>query len=105
MVERDLFRKWLNQNADKLLQNYPTLKKHEIYIATMTYSCSNIHINVWHSKEDEIKIEVKVGVIGIAGLGPSGRWMRGKDRRLPGNVAIKLVGNLITTLERAGKTD
>ena len=74
---RDPFRKWLNQNADKLLQSFPTLRKHGIYIATTTYSCSHVHINVWHSKDDEIKIGVKVGVTGIGGLWPSGKWMRG----------------------------
>jgi hypothetical protein len=79
---RDPFRRWLNQNADKLLLNYPTLKKHEIYIATTTYSCSDVHINVWHSKDDEIKIGVKVGVTGVGGLGPSGKWMRGTSMLL-----------------------
>ena len=74
---RDPFRKWPNQNADKLLQSFPTLRKHGIYIATTTYSCSHVHINVWHSKDDEIKIGVKVGVTGIGGLWPSGKWMRG----------------------------
>jgi hypothetical protein len=39
---RDPFREWLKKNAPKLLTGYPSLKEHGIYVATKTYSCSDI---------------------------------------------------------------
>src|SRR5450432_226518 len=75
---KDPFRDWLNQNASKLLAKYPTLKERGLYVATTTYSSSDIHINVWHNSQDEITLGFKAGVTGIGGLGPSVHWMRGR---------------------------
>jgi len=75
---KDPFRAWLFQNASKLLATYPTLKERGLYVATTTYSSSDIHINVWNSSKDEITLGFKVGITGIGGLNPSVRWMRGR---------------------------
>lgn len=78
---RDPFRKWLKENVPKLLAEYPSLRQHGIYVATTTYSCSSVHINVWHSSQDEVKLGFKVGVTGLGGLGPSTTWLRGTSSK------------------------
>jgi hypothetical protein len=73
---RDPFRAWLKQNAPTLLTNYPTVKKHGIYVATLTYSSSDIHIEVWQNPQKEITLGFKAGVTGVGSVGPSVKWMR-----------------------------
>jgi hypothetical protein len=72
------FLAWLKKNAATLVKDFPDLKEHGIYIATWTYSASNIHINAWEGSEHTVTLGFHAGATGIGSVGPSTSWARGR---------------------------
>jgi len=75
---RDPFLKWLKNNSAALLEDFPDLGKHGVYIPTWTYSASNIHINAWEGSRHKVTLGFHVGATGIGAIGPKTSWVRGR---------------------------
>lgn len=74
---RDPFLTWLKKNSAALLEDFPDLGRHGVYISTWTYSSSNIHINAWEGSEHKVALGFHVGATGIGSVGPETSWVRG----------------------------
>ncbi|KAF2263249.1 hypothetical protein CC78DRAFT_534135 [Lojkania enalia] len=74
---RDPFLVWLKQNAKALFAKYPDVKKHGICAVTWTYSSTDIHINAWEGANNSVTVGFKLGVAGVANVGPQTTWLRG----------------------------
>ena len=47
------FREWVKTNSPRLLQRYPDIKEHGLWVVKKTYSTKHCSLNAWTSAERE----------------------------------------------------
>lgn len=77
--QRHLFKNWAKQNAQKLLELWPEVKKHGFWVVMSTYSTTDVWLNAWRGREKQIHMGFSVDVAGLGKIGPSGEFYKGES--------------------------
>ncbi|KAJ6118508.1 hypothetical protein N7471_013128 [Penicillium samsonianum] len=70
------FLEWLRLNSNKLLHDYPDLKKYGAYIATWTYSATDIHMKLWSDSATRVNIGFSVEATSVVKADQRLKWLR-----------------------------
>ena len=70
------FKNWVKKNAAVILQRWPEVKKHDLWIVTSTYATKKCAINMCYDGKRSFNVGFVAKAIGIGEAGPSGEWHR-----------------------------
>ncbi|KAF9554917.1 hypothetical protein CPC08DRAFT_151930 [Agrocybe pediades] len=70
------FKNWCKKNALAILQRWPEVKEHGIWVVTSTHSTKKCAINMWSGRGRGFKVGFDADVAGIGKAGPNGEWYR-----------------------------
>lgn len=70
------FKKWVKQNALKIIQRWPEVQDHGVWIVSSTHATKKCAINMWKSRGRGFKVGFSVDAMGAGGAGAGGEWYR-----------------------------
>lgn len=69
-----LFKKWVVQNAERLVRQRSEIFEYGLCVVTKTWATEDCAIHLWDEKAKEVKVGFDVGVDAIGQLGPGVGW-------------------------------
>ena len=75
---RGPFERWVRENR-KELAKVDELRKHGVVISTWTFSSESVHLNVWSSGENRVRVGIEAGASGVAKGDAGVEWVRGRS--------------------------
>ncbi|KAJ3504050.1 hypothetical protein NLJ89_g8143 [Agrocybe chaxingu] len=68
------FKNWVKKNALTILQRWPEVKEHGVWIVASTFAAAQCEVNMWHEKGKSFQVGFSAEAMGFGKIGNDCKW-------------------------------